>query len=36
MSPPASTMLAANDVIVVFGTRDHFSELESLTVATAS
>jgi len=33
MSPPASTMLAANDVIVVFGTRDHFSELESLTVS---
>lgn len=31
MSPPISTTLAANDVIVVFGTRDHFSELEELT-----
>ena len=34
MMPPVSTTLAANDVIVVFGTRDQFSELESLTVAT--
>lgn len=33
MTPPVTTMLTANDVIVVFGTREHFSELESLTVA---
>jgi len=31
MTPPPSTAIASNDVIVVFGTRDHFSELESLT-----
>ncbi|MBC8453276.1 MAG: hypothetical protein H8D69_02245 [Chloroflexi bacterium] len=31
MMPPPSTSLEANDVIVVFGTRDQFSELESLT-----
>ena len=31
MMPPPSTSLEANDVIVVFGTRDQFSELETLT-----
>jgi voltage-gated potassium channel len=31
LMPPPTTPLAANDVIVVFGTRDQFSELESLT-----
>ncbi|MDG0866489.1 potassium channel family protein [Candidatus Lucifugimonas marina] len=36
MMPPTSTILSANDVIVVFGTRDQFSELESLTVSKIS
>ena len=31
LMPPPTTALTANDVIVVFGTRDQFSELESLT-----
>jgi voltage-gated potassium channel len=31
MMPPPSTQLEANDVIVVFGTRDQFRELETLT-----
>ena len=34
LMPPPSTSLAARDVLVVFGTRDQFSELESLTAAT--
>ncbi len=34
MMPPPSTQIAAQDVVVVFGTRDQFSELESLTSAT--
>jgi len=33
MMPPPSTQIAAQDVVVVFGTRDQFSELESLTSA---
>jgi len=33
MMPPPSTRIAAQDVVVVFGTRDQFSELESLTSA---
>lgn len=36
MMPPTSTILSANDVIVVFGTRYQFSELESLTVSKIS
>ena len=35
MMPPPSTPIVANDVLVVFGTRDQFSALESLTSAPA-
>jgi K+/H+ antiporter YhaU regulatory subunit KhtT len=31
MMPPPSTPIVANDVLVLLGTRDQFSELESLT-----
>lgn len=34
MIPPPSTQVEAEDVVVVFGTRDQFGELESLTSAT--
>ncbi len=35
LMPPPTAALAANDVIVVFGTREHFSELESHTKSPA-
>ena len=36
MTPPGSTILRANDVIVVFGTRTQFSALEELTRLSSS